>query len=194
MEALNAALHELRGRAGKPGTRELAGLVSAGGIKASHTRIYDVFVQPRLPDRELLIAIVGVLGERSGDLGREREQDRFRFLWADARGVGYRAGRYQAVLPTPPPEPPEFWTPDDANATLAKMVLAAATPSELEYIAMILNNGGDPRSLTAAVEPIYPRLPNRDTVAWATFDHRATPVQGGQTPRLTRQSGILCAI
>jgi hypothetical protein len=35
LEVLNAALPELRGRAGNPGARELARLVTAGGIKTS---------------------------------------------------------------------------------------------------------------------------------------------------------------
>ena len=60
-------------------------------VTASHTRIYDVFSQERLPDCDLLLAIVQVLAERlhrrDDSLSLPGEQERFYQLWLAADGA-----------------------------------------------------------------------------------------------------------
>ncbi|WP_433229314.1 caspase family protein [Actinomadura formosensis] len=91
LKDLNDALRELLRRAGRPSTRDLEGDIRKQRLletPPSHTRIYDVFVRSRLPDCDLVAALVQVLAQRAARLGSELVPEvageRFYKLWLAA--------------------------------------------------------------------------------------------------------------
>ncbi|MGW1802038.1 caspase family protein [Streptomyces sp. NPDC001984] len=87
-KTLNDALHDLHRQAGWPSMRELAADVKAArlmSVPPSHSRIHDAFTKPRLPQCELLAAVVCVMGSRAHLLAPAVAPDslwpRFYKLW-----------------------------------------------------------------------------------------------------------------
>jgi hypothetical protein len=87
-KALNDALHDLHRQAGWPSMRELAADVKRAGlmhVPPSHTRIHDAFTKSRLPQCELLSAVVRATAQRARMLDPRIDPDvvweHFYALW-----------------------------------------------------------------------------------------------------------------
>src|ERR1700733_7066271 len=106
LKRLNDALHELHRRAGRPSTRDMSREINDHDrlpLITSHTRVYDVFSQERLPDCDLLLSVVQVLADRQQqhdqNLSPAMERDRFYQLWLVADETVQLEGIAAAALP-----------------------------------------------------------------------------------------------
>jgi excisionase family DNA binding protein len=104
---LNAVLHWAHLQAGRPSSRQLAGLIEHRKLMSpppSHATVYDAFATVRLPSQQLVNALMRVLGEIGPTReGREVERQAALGWWrraADAE-TGGAAGVNDAE-PTPP--------------------------------------------------------------------------------------------
>ncbi|QHC32764.1 hypothetical protein [Streptomyces sp. HF10] len=102
-KVLNAALHDLHGRAGLPSVRELVDRVGGEHV-AGRSRIHDAFSSPRLPAWGLVQILVEALASKIPGADAKQEELRLHQLWLAASGQNPQESEW-ATSPVPKPAP-----------------------------------------------------------------------------------------
>ena len=95
-----ARLHEL---AGFPSLDTVFAVLANHGVAIAQDKVAAVLTAATLPGQEATLHVAAALADRAGNraLGRDRERDRFVYLWADAAAVPLGPAARPLTAPAP---------------------------------------------------------------------------------------------